>query len=180
MFIEVNFSMRDCSLFPGMALSCKETFSLLYYEFDAATKEPPPWEPESYTLIDRIAADEDRFTSNSEVIINTEVRSIPVTKKGVYFAFRDQGACISLLAIKVYFKTCENTTNGLATFPKTPTAPKVTSFRQADGKCVANSVNEDNKKPSYICKGDGSWDILTGSCKCIPGYEQVENSCERK
>ena len=53
----------------GMALSCKETFSLLYYEFDSAHKEPPPWEPESYKLIDRIAADEGRFTSNTEVSI---------------------------------------------------------------------------------------------------------------
>lgn len=49
----------------------------------------------------RIAAGEGRFNSNSEVNINTEVRSIPVTKKGIYFAFRDQGACISLLAVKV-------------------------------------------------------------------------------
>lgn len=51
----------------------------------------------------RIAAGEGRFNSNSEVNINTEVKSIPVTKRGVYFAFRDQGACISLLAIKVSF-----------------------------------------------------------------------------
>ena len=53
-----------------MALSCKETFSLLYHEFDYNNRErdPPPWEPESYKLIDRIAADEGRFTSNSEVI----------------------------------------------------------------------------------------------------------------
>ena len=50
-----------------MALSCKETFSLLYYEHDGLNKEPPPWEPDSYKLIDRIAADEGRFTSNSEV-----------------------------------------------------------------------------------------------------------------
>lgn len=51
----------------------------------------------------RIAAGEGRFNqpTNSEVIINSEVKSIPVNKKGVYFAFRDQGACISLLAIKV-------------------------------------------------------------------------------
>jgi len=49
----------------------------------------------------RIAAGEGRFNTNSEVIINTEVKSIPVNKKGVYFAFRDQGACISLLAIRV-------------------------------------------------------------------------------
>jgi len=60
LYVEIQFSMRDCNLFPGTALSCKETFSLLYYEFDAATKEPPPWEQESYTLIDRIAADEGR------------------------------------------------------------------------------------------------------------------------
>ena len=36
-----------------------------------------------------------------QVIINTETRSVEVNKKGVYFAFRDQGACLSLLAIKV-------------------------------------------------------------------------------
>jgi Eph receptor B1 len=73
--IEVKFSMRDCSLFPGNALSCKETFSLLYSEVSAeGGKEPPPWEPESYKLIDRIAADEGRSTFNSEV------RAIIITK----------------------------------------------------------------------------------------------------
>lgn len=55
MYIEIKFTTRDCSLFPGNALSCKETFSLLYYEFDAATKEPPPWEPDSYRLIGKSA-----------------------------------------------------------------------------------------------------------------------------
>ena len=70
-YIEVKFSLRNCDLFPGNAVKCKETFSLLYYEFDAATREPPPWEPESYKLIDRIAADEGRFTKNDEIIINT-------------------------------------------------------------------------------------------------------------
>ena len=54
-----------------MALSCKETFSLLYYEYDGKGdgRDGPPWEPDSYKLIDRIAADEGRFTSNSEVFI---------------------------------------------------------------------------------------------------------------
>lgn len=52
-----------------MALSCKETFSLLYYEHDGLNKEPPPWEPDSYKIIDRIAADEGRFTSNNDVSI---------------------------------------------------------------------------------------------------------------
>ncbi|XP_021955227.1 ephrin type-B receptor 2 isoform X1 [Folsomia candida] len=181
-YIEIQFSMRDCNLFPGTALSCKETFSLLYYEFDAVTKEPPPWEQESYTLIDRIAADEGRFTLNNEVIINTEVRSIPVTKKGVYFAFRDQGACISLLAIKVYYITCPEVTASFAFFPGQPTGRDLTSIEQAEGKCVANSVEispprhyqtTPAKGPSIyaMCKGDGKWYLLSGGCQCKPGYE---------
>jgi ephrin-B len=55
------------------------------------------------------------------VIINTETRSVEVNKKGVYFAFRDQGACLSLLAIKVYYKTCPEITASFATYPETPT-----------------------------------------------------------
>ena len=54
LYIELKFSLRNCDLFPGNAVQCKETFSLLYYEFDAATREPPPWEPESYKLIDQV------------------------------------------------------------------------------------------------------------------------------
>ncbi|XP_042869303.1 ephrin type-B receptor 1-like isoform X4 [Penaeus japonicus] len=178
MYIEVKFSMRDCSLFPGTALSCKETFSLLYYEFDAATKEPPFWEPESYKLIDRIAADEGRFTNSADIIINAEVRSIPVTKKGIYFAFRDQGACISLLAIKVYYITCPEITKSFAHFPTTPTGAEVTSIEQAKGVCVAHAREDPPAK--FLCTGDGQWSLLSGGCACLPGYQgNVEKqSCD--
>jgi len=179
-FIEIKFSMRDCSLFPGTALSCKETFSLLYYEFDSA-KEPGthPWEPESYKLIDRIAADEGRFTSNSEVIINTEVRSIPVTKNGVYFAFRDQGACLSLISIKIYSVVCPSVVSNFGLFPETPTGSELTAIVPAEGQCVANSVVVDSS-PRLLCKGDGNWTLPTGGCKCLPGYEPSDsnNSCK--
>lgn len=50
-FIAVRISKLMRLLFPGNALSCKETFSLLYYEFDAATREPPPWDAERYKLV---------------------------------------------------------------------------------------------------------------------------------
>ncbi|KAI1309446.1 Ephrin type-A receptor 4 [Halotydeus destructor] len=176
-YIEIKFSMRDCNLFPGMALSCKETFSLLYYEFDgSAHKEPPPWEPESYKLIDRIAADEGRFTSNSEVIINTEIRSIPVTKKGVYFAFRDQGACLSVIAIKIYYMVCPNVINNFALFPETPTGKELTAIVPAEGQCVANAVQID--QPRLLCKGDGNWTLPSGGCKCMAGYEPVGLACK--
>ncbi|CAG0888323.1 unnamed protein product [Cyprideis torosa] len=172
LYIEVKFSMRDCSLFPGTALSCKETFSLLYYEFDVATKEPPPWQLESYKLVDRIAADEGRFTQSNSVIFNTEIRSIPVTKKGVYFAFRDQGACISLLAIKIYYISCPRTTVGLATFEETPAGPELTSIVKVKGECVRHAVLTDrDSSPTFLCKADGTWKYLSGGCVCQAGYE---------
>ena len=180
MFIEIKFSLRNCDLFPGKVLQCKETFSLLYYEFDAATREPPPWEPESYKLIDQIAADMGRFTDPTEVIINTETRSIEVTKKGVYFAFRDQGACLSILAVKVYYLVCPARTEGFAHFPETPTGPEVTSNLKINGKCVDNAEVVD--EPFTLCQGDGTWGFHSGHCACMAGYEadvasQTCNAC---
>ncbi|XP_049824323.1 ephrin type-A receptor 4 isoform X2 [Aethina tumida] len=181
-YIEIKFTIRDCSLFPGNALSCKETFSLLYYEFDAATREPPPWDAERYKLIGRIAAGDGRFNTNSEVNINTEVKSIPVTKKGVYFAFRDQGACISLLAIKIYYITCPETTINFAKFPATPTGKEITIIEQAQGTCVSNAEMVGGT-PTYLCKGDGKWTLPTNGCKCKAGFEpnfekQTCNVCQ--
>lgn len=103
------------------------------------------------------------------MIINTEVRSIPVTKKGVYFAFRDQGACISLLAIRVYYITCPEVTASFASFPATPTGRELTSIEQSNGVCVANAVED--SPPKYLCKGDGNWYLQGGGCLCKPGYE---------
>ncbi|CAD7001229.1 unnamed protein product [Ceratitis capitata] len=169
LYIEIQFTIRDCSLFPGNALSCKETFSLLFYEFDAATREPPPWQTDSYKLIARIAAGEGRFNQNSDVDINTEVKSIAVTKKGVYFAFRDQGACISVLAVKVYYITCPAVTENFAHFNETPTGREITIIEKQNGTCVENA--EPYETPTYLCKGDGKWTILTGGCHCKVGYE---------
>ncbi|EDW83595.1 uncharacterized protein Dwil_GK13696 [Drosophila willistoni] len=169
LYIEIQFTIRDCSLFPGNALSCKETFSLLFYEFDAATREPPPWQTDSYKLIARIAAGEGRFNQNSDVDINTEVKSIAVNKKGVYFAFRDQGACISVLAVKVYYITCPAVTENFAHFNETPTGREITIIEKQNGTCVENA--EAYEPPTYLCKGDGKWTILTGGCRCRVGYE---------
>ncbi|XP_070493970.1 ephrin type-B receptor 1-B isoform X2 [Chironomus tepperi] len=172
LYIEIHFTIRDCSLFPGNALSCKETFSLLFYEFDAQTREPPPWQPESYKLIGRIAAGEGRFNHNSDVDINVETKSIAVAKKGVYFAFRDQGACISVLAVKVYYITCPAVTANFAHFNETPTGKEVTSIEKQQGTCVDNA--EPVETPYNHCTGSGKWSLMLGGCKCKVGYEPDE------
>lgn len=40
-------------------------------------------------------------------------------KKGVYFAFQDQGACATLLAVRVYYVACPQVVENLAYFEET-------------------------------------------------------------
>ena len=97
-----------------------------------------------------------------------------MTKKGVYFAFRDQGACLSLLAVKVYYLTCPEITVGFAHYPETATGTEVSSIEKVIGQCTDHSIAV--SQPSYLCKGDGSWVYNTGQCACMAGYEAEEAS----
>lgn len=91
--------------------------------------------------------------------------------RGVYFVFRDQGACATLLAVHVFYVTCPPVVTSLAAFMETPAGPQITSIVEREGVCVANSVTSDAGRASYLCKADGSWYFLSGGCQCSPGYE---------
>jgi len=94
-----------------------------------------------------------------------------VAGRGVYFVFRDQGACATLLSVHVYYVTCPSVVTSLASFPETAAGPEITSIVQRDGVCVAHSAASEAGRPSYLCKADGSWYFLSGECHCLPGYE---------
>lgn len=76
-----------------------------------------------YFQVDTIAADE----SFSQVDfggrlmkVNTEVRGFgPLSKgKGFHLAFQDLGACMSLLAVRVFYKKCPSIVQNFAFFPE--------------------------------------------------------------
>ncbi|XP_064598883.1 ephrin type-A receptor 4-like isoform X2 [Liolophura sinensis] len=172
LYIDIRFSMRKCIRHkdPQRLQQCKETFVLYYYEAesDFANAMMPTWDPETYFKMDVIAADY-LYEDENDIRINVETKSIPITRQGVYFAIQDTGACISLISIKVYYITCPNITQNYALFLETPTGPDLTSVVQKQGQCVANAAEE--KRPTYLCKGGGTWALLDGGCKCMPGYQ---------
>lgn len=101
----------------------------------------------------------------------------------MYFVFRDEGACATLLAVHVYYVTCPSVVKSLAAFIETPAGPQITSIVQRDGVCVANSRPSDTDgAPSYLCQADGSWYFLSGGCQCSPGYQTHNDTsrCQRK
>jgi hypothetical protein len=103
--VEITFTMRDCSQFPGKARTCKETFTLyaLSADDDRSINSVDNWEKYPWTRVDRITADTGRFADREESskVVNIEVRSYSPPARGVYFAFRDSGACVSILNIRV-------------------------------------------------------------------------------
>ncbi|TNN55896.1 Ephrin type-B receptor 1 [Liparis tanakae] len=175
-YVEIRFTVRDCSSIPKVPGSCKETFNLYYYETDAviATKGTAFWMEAPYLKVDTIAADE----SFSQVDfggrlmkVNTEVRSFgPLSKNGFYLAFQDYGACMSLLSVRVFYKKCPSVVQNFAIFPETMTGAESTSLVIARGICIPNSEEVDVPIKLY-CNGDGEWMVPIGSCTCKAGFE---------
>jgi hypothetical protein len=183
--IELGFSIRDCSTFqtPNEIRSCRETFELYIHENDYEY-DNHLWS--SYKLVDIIAGN--RFTSNNygnqalanrnNLTVNVKTRGIPVSRTGFYLAFRDQGACISLLYVKIFYRLCDEKSIGLIHFPETPTGAQLTDIVERDGFCSVNS--KISRKPLGFCKGNGEWTFqessLHDSCHCQQGYEFLIDS----
>uniref|UniRef100_A0A8C1LP19 receptor protein-tyrosine kinase n=1 Tax=Cyprinus carpio TaxID=7962 RepID=A0A8C1LP19_CYPCA len=178
--VEMKFSVRDCSSIPGVPGSCKETFNLFYYESDSdkATKDFPPWMENPWIKVDTIAADESfsQVDLGGRVMkINTEVRSFgPISRKGFYLAFQDYGGCMSLIAVRVFYRKCPRTIRNGALFQETHSGAESTSLVLARGECIPNAEEVDVPIKLY-CNGDGEWMVPIGRCMCKAGHEAVEN-----
>ncbi|KAI4818266.1 hypothetical protein KUCAC02_011616, partial [Chaenocephalus aceratus] len=179
-FVELQFTLRDCNSIPGVAGTCKETFNLLYVETDrdlgGVTRE------DRYTKIDTIAADES-FTQGDlgerKMKLNTEVREIGhLNRKGFHLAFQDVGACVALVAVRVYYKRCLATVQNLAVFPDTVAEASFATLVEVRGNCVNNSEVDADSPPRMHCSAEGEWLVPIGKCSCSAGYEEGHSSCE--
>ncbi|KAM6219006.1 ephrin type-B receptor 2 isoform 3-T3 [Rhynchocyon petersi] len=178
--VEMKFSVRDCSSIPSVPGSCKETFNLYYYEadYDSATKTFPNWMENPWVKVDTIAADESfsQVDLGGRVMkINTEVRSFgPVSRSGFYLAFQDYGGCMSLIAVRVFYRKCPRVIQNGAIFQETLSGAESTSLVAARGSCISNAEEVDVPIKLY-CNGDGEWLVPIGRCMCKAGFEAVEN-----
>lgn len=178
--VEMKFSVRDCSSIPNVPGSCKETFNLYYYESDSdsVTRTSPPWMENPWIKVDTIAADESfsQVDLGGRVMkINTEVRSFgPVSRNGFYLAFQDYGGCMSLIAVRVFYRKCPRIITNGALFQETLSGAESTSLVAARGVCIPNAEEVDVPIKLY-CNGDGEWMVPIGRCMCKAGNEPVEN-----
>lgn len=183
-FVELQFTLRDCNSIPGVAGSCKETFNLLYAESDRALGGHDDDEAR-YSKVDTIAADES-FTQGDlgerKMKLNTEVREIgPLTRRGFHLAFQDVGACVAIVSVRVYYKRCRAAVQNLAVFPDTVAEAAFATLVEVRGVCVNNSEPDATDSPPRMhCSAEGEWLVPIGRCSCSAGYEEGHSSCEGK
>uniref|UniRef100_A0A2K6L2F4 Ephrin type-A receptor 10 n=1 Tax=Rhinopithecus bieti TaxID=61621 RepID=A0A2K6L2F4_RHIBE len=182
-FVELQFTLRDCSSIPGAAGTCKETFNVYYLETEADLGRGRPRLGGSRPRkIDTIAADES-FTQGDlgerKMKLNTEVREIgPLSRRGFHLAFQDVGACVALVSVRVYYKQCRATVRGLAVFPATAAESAFSTLVEVAGTCVAHSEGEPGSPPRMHCGADGEWLVPVGRCSCSAGFQERGDICE--
>lgn len=169
--VELRFVVRDCNTFEGASVACKETFNLFISEADADVGTN--FRKGQFRKVATIAPDE--VTRGRVLKVNTETRTVgPLSRKGFYLAFQDMGACVALLSVRVYYKTCPSTVQSLAAFPETV----ADALRDVEGVCVENAVSQ--ATPRIYCTAEGEWVVPVGQCQCLAGYETTGDSCQGK
>uniref|UniRef100_A0A8C5NAL8 receptor protein-tyrosine kinase n=1 Tax=Gouania willdenowi TaxID=441366 RepID=A0A8C5NAL8_GOUWI len=191
-FIELQFTLRDCNSLPGGVGTCKETFNMYYYQSNGdedhmgdgvmmTEEEERVMKENMYIKVDTIAADES-FTEldlgDRVMKLNTEVRALgPLTHKGFYLAFQDLGACIALVSVRVFYKRCPLLVRNLALFPDTIPGSEVSHLLEVVGRCLNHSLPL-LEPPRMHCSTEGEWLVPIGKCVCQSGYEEVNGSCQ--
>ena len=140
---------------------------------DVIYNEPPAFSESNYKYLKTIAPNRAGHNSNSHSASETATKNstssssspsseiykldvdlvLKSQKKGIYLVFRDQGACVSLLSIKVYYTLCSSQINNLVIYPKTPTGSNVTDLVQRAGHCIENA--ESKVTPFGYCQTNG-------------------------
>ena len=187
LIIKLDYTIRECKRYPGEIRSCKETFHLLYTESNEEDKTPE-FSDSNYQYIKTIAPNSvssahspfsssvsttlSASTSSSSSIFRAEIElPLRTQKQGVYLVFRDQGACVSILSIKIFYTSCSQQVYNLAVFPLTPTGSNVTDLVPRTGNCVSNS--DAKSMPYAYCQGNGNWFVTNDNpegCTCRPGF----------
>ena len=110
----------------------------------------PPWQ------VDTVAAEHlTRKRPGAEATGKVNIKTLrlgPLTKAGFYLAFQDQGACMALLSLHLFYKKCAQQTVNLTYFPETVPRELVVPVA---GSCVADAMPAPGPSPSLYCREDG-------------------------
>ena len=174
--VELKYSLRGCP--TPLSSDCNHEFSIyvLHVEKELVGVDLNPLTAKvAYQKVETIVPkvlplpnELKEYDYDGKIITN---------KGGVYLAFLDQGACMSLSSVIVSYKYCSEEQVGvLVRFSRTAGPVNDSHLEEQTGRCTdVNSINK--VKLSGVCLSSGEWNITDGvKCLCKPGYHLVNGS----
>lgn len=179
LYINVLYNTRSCDQYHDPK-SCKETFNLYVKQYNRKVNDVDKetfnrtistWSPVSVLTKDTTA----------EISETTQSVTLHPSTEFVRFGFEENGVCVSLLTITVYYIVCDATVTKFTKYPVTVTSNSREEMVKVTGKCVTNAMPVQSEAPTGFCTSSGRWNHLIGECACKPGYTSDpfigENKC---
>ena len=119
------------------------------------------WETSTQDNVSAADTSNYRFVSNvSSGEVTIELSGLNQT--GFYLGIRDNGTCVSVSRVLVYYSVCRAGAVGLVRVDQ-----ERVSGDSVQGHCAVNSVS--NTPPQLQCLQSGEWKVI-GSCQCETEY----------
>ncbi|CAB3404764.1 unnamed protein product [Caenorhabditis bovis] len=169
-YLELLFNTRDCE--PTMSVTCKETFLVYMKQYKSQesiekkiVKSSFKNSKKSWQNIGRLA--------RKNLNMTRETIGIPLEEgtKFIRFAFEEQGICLSLLNIRVYYRVCEEFVDKLVSFDRHVTGKHDSDLHYLQGSCVKNAIPSiPGVELKALCMSNGRPMLTSGECECKGGF----------
>lgn len=176
-YIELLFNTRDCDAYQDPK-SCKETFSVYLKQFKTLRPGSAKIEKEQFARDQKTWKNIGRLArSNSNMTTETIGMELDEDTKMIRIAFEEQGICLSLLNVKIYYRVCDEFTQQLVYFPAVVTGPRDLDMIKINGTCIPNSSKKSQgAELTGLCMASGSSVKTSGECVCDSGFSLIADS----
>ena len=163
--VRVNFSLNGC-----LPRSCQQLILLQMYQ----TRNIDP--SGSINLSNYAAFSGSIITveSNSGTVVDARDVTVPLgASGGLYLAAQDNGTCVSITRLTVFYYVCPQKVVNFINYPMTLADGTITQLT-----CVSGAGPVGVQPPLSTCDNQGVWGAPTGACSCNPGYTSIGQTCQ--
>ena len=108
-------------------------------------------------------------------LISSASHNIDISSSGFYLAIVDDGSCVVMSRLVIYYNICPGQVNNSIIYPETIA---LTGMKVVNGSCIDNAGPTSDLQ--LTCRLSGLWVTNTKSCTCNPGYEFISTYCKGK
>lgn len=177
----LTFMFGKC---PAELNFCKESFSVYALQTEgpfASGVTKRDIKSGNFTFVETVNAT-NLWTQQDPSQVNQVNLTLAVNSFGIYFGFRDTGACLSLTSVTLSYLYCPTVVNQGVVFQKIAAPSSSQQNTTVKGNCSEKaSPYPSNSTLSLTCLSSGQWMMDSQvTCQCPVGYELVEDKCVGK